>query len=318
MAFDFGGTKTHSNGVDYGNVTALNAPTAYTIALLLKVEIADPATSIFSKQKTTSVANGWRLYINTTRTLQLQHANADAFSSTATPTGALSTGQWYRVVVAYDATDTQLYVDGTNTSSASPTSAPGTTTNGVRIGSTGAGSDGAAIDTAHVMWWNVKLNAQEARSWPWVIPRPTSLKFWAPCSAVTEKDLIGGNAGSLAGTVNIVEHGRHTIPQFNQSQFADSIIALLKVISDSMEISEDSLDLAGLIKVLSESVEISEDVNKVDGDIQVVDDTINLRDGDSEVGIFDPAGVITETMSDGTVWTTIYPPFSPRTVWTED
>ena len=49
--------------------------------------------------------------------------------------------------------------------------------------------------------------------------------------------------------------------------------------------------------------------------VKVIDEELEINDGDSN-NLNDPAGRLQETMSDGTVWTTVYPPFIKRTVWT--
>jgi len=49
--------------------------------------------------------------------------------------------------------------------------------------------------------------------------------------------------------------------------------------------------------------------------VKVIDETMPILDGDNN-DLNDPSGRLQETASDGTVWTTIYPPFAKRTVWT--
>ena len=51
-------------------------------------------------------------------------------------------------------------------------------------------------------------------------------------------------------------------------------------------------------------------------DIKVVNDIQETQDGDNN-DLNDPSGFMQETQSDGTIWTTIYPPFIKRTQWTD-
>ncbi len=50
--------------------------------------------------------------------------------------------------------------------------------------------------------------------------------------------------------------------------------------------------------------------------VKVVDETLEIRDGDN-FDVEDPSGKLVETMSDGTVWTKVFPPFTRRTQWTD-
>ncbi len=50
--------------------------------------------------------------------------------------------------------------------------------------------------------------------------------------------------------------------------------------------------------------------------VKVIDETLQIEDGQN-FNVPDPFGKLQETMSDGTVWTEIFPPFVKRTVWTD-
>ena len=47
---------------------------------------------------------------------------------------------------------------------------------------------------------------------------------------------------------------------------------------------------------------------------RTINETLNLQDGGAQ-DFNDPDGAMTETVSDGTVWTKKFPPFHTRTRW---
>jgi hypothetical protein len=237
-------------------------------------------------------------------------------------TTAIGSNESHYVGMSWDGSNVQMMLDGAgdgNPAAAGTIQASGAN---LTIGNRPGDTKSWHGTIENVMIWNVALTLDELISvCSGIIPRPASLKFWQPCWIDTMPELITQTAATETGSVTNVDSENiyfAAAPRRMQpAGFVPSgISALLKVIDNTLQLSEAVEDYLGLLKVVDNDVELSEAKDNFLGILEVVADTLQLRDG-TTTNDFSPAGKLTETMSDGTVWTFVNPPFRKRTQWTD-
>lgn len=319
MAFSFKDAGV-TDAISYTDIAALDSLTALSIACTIKLDTIGVLGVIASKFAS---LQGWQLSVLTTGKLQLKIGNGTT-SSIVNSTASLVAGTVYRIVVTYNATTDKVifYINGvTEAAKAIANISIGNSTAAVTLGNAPSGSNALDGDMENVAMWSTVLTAGEALHYT-VGGRLTGngggLQFFQPCWSNAQRDLISGSARTIAGTVNEVEgfstHPFAVQPHFGRLQ-QTVITKLLKVINETLGINEGAVNILGLIQVINETEGIVEGSENRLGILKVVNETLRILDGDNN-DLFDPAGKITETMSDGTVWTTIWPPFTKRTKWT--
>lgn len=303
--YDFGTSDGNSNAINFGVLTALDAPAAYTMSAWVELQTlvaGGTAVFIFSKRNDAADANdGWSWGIEAAEKPRVIHGDGTTTTAVVANT-ALTIGTTHHLVLTWDGSNCDFYLDGVADGTPAQT----------RTITTNPGSDvticdlddpvanGSAARIGHVMFWDAAATTQEAISiYAGGIPNPANLKFWAPGWNDPGTDIVGQVAGTKVNTVTIKELPGITVaqPGFSPGRFPMSFISqLTKVIDETAEISEGTVFLeTGMVQV-------------------AVSDTLELQDGQS-TNVNSPWGKLTETMSDGTVWTTIWPPFHKRTQW---
>jgi hypothetical protein len=202
--YDFGNSDSHSNRIDFGDISALNAPTVYSTAFQLYVNAVVNARIIFSKGQGSS--HYWAIGTDTSTPTKIVVKHYDGTLSSATSTGTLTLTTIHTVVVVWDGSNVYFYFDGVAAGSPALTRTPGSNSDNVTLGNHDSGASGAACRTGHAMWWDVALTAQEAQAWHGgMVCRLDALKFWAPCISDPGSDYWGGNAGTKSGSVSITD-----------------------------------------------------------------------------------------------------------------
>ena len=305
------------NRVSYGDHADWDGNTAMSWAYHVNPDTLVDASRMIAKG--TGNTDPWNIFMRTSGVISLLISNGTTFSFTDS-TNVLVAGQDNTVVVSWDGSNVTFTINGAaETIALSETMQAGADV--LSINNRTAGTLAMDGVMEHVMLWNVALTANEALSYHnGMIPRPSSLTFWNPCYIDTMPDLITGNAATKTGTVAIEDGFTENIPRFppNPGFFGiAALTALLKVIDEDEEIPETLVDLLGLLEVINEDEEIS--TTAVDagglGLLKIINETLEVNDGDSK-DVWDPDGLLTETMSDSTVWKTKFPPFVKRTKWT--
>jgi len=302
MAFSFGSADEHVNSMSYGDINAMDAPSAYTIAFWYKH--ADGTLSanehvLMAK----GLAAGWYISSVNSGQIRVRHAAGGGnFNDFASDT-YLDRTAWTHFCITWSGTNMELYENGSSTegpdafniaivANASP----------VTLGNLSDDSTGVACSLAHVMWWDVKLTAQEVTSvYAGMLPQGDNLKFWQLCDDKSQTDLISQASPTLAGTVTEVECTPKSNPRpgfsFRPPTILTTIEYVYKVISDTLGLSEGSVS--------------------VPTQIAVVSDTIGITDkSEEESGYNEPPGVLTDTISGTSDSTDVVTDGSITTTWT--
>jgi hypothetical protein len=302
--YSFGAADVHSNGIDFGNLAALDAPTAYTAAFQIIQNVAAGGGSYFFAKRT-SVNKGWGFRLSATNQIDVRHHDG-ATNNNVSSTGTLTIGTLASVVASWDGSNMRFVIDGSNDSNPAFTRAAATNASVVVIGNASGLTTGNGVSLGHVMWWDVALTQEECESWHGgVIARPASLKFWAPGWTDPGIEIIGQATATKTGTVTNIEDAfaASTIPGLHKQSplYGTHFQSIYKVISETLGLSE------GIVSLVTQ--------------VKVVDETLGLHDhAEDESGYLEPDGQIVETVTEGarsTVWTKKFPPFTRKTAWTE-
>ena len=303
--YSFGSSETHANAIKFGDLAAMDAPTAYTLAMWMS--ISDPDGDLTSDavlfDKWDSVATtGWSFGIDSDEKLQIIHG--DSASTAVLSTSALGLGM-HSIVLSWNGSNATFHVDGVADGTPALTRAITANAKQVRIGNSPALNVGFPGSVGHVMWWDKFLNAQERAMYhAGVIPQPSDLKFWAPGWTDPGIELVGQATAVKEATVTIVEDALTTVPYFfGQCGRMFVTTRTFKEYTEQADITDEN------------AVGLPTFTNKL-----AVGDREGLRDGEtSRDSKWDPDGNIIETMPDGTVWTKDkFPPYAKRNIWTED
>lgn len=315
-------TGAGANRIAWGDLAMMDTPAAYTIAFDLYLNATGAVGVVFSKyDHGTEPWKGWRCYIAADDKLYLNHGNGVDANVEVAATTAYSGSTYYRCMVSWDGTNADFYkngaADGTPAFSQTLTANSQTTC----IGSDdGGGSNSPNGYIGHVMWWDAALTADEAAMhYAGVIPRAPNLKFWAPGWSDPGMELVGQASGTKAGTVTIVEDITKSVPYFFGacSRILYGINSIYKVANDTLGLSEAASGIRFPYEVIDETLGLSDDQVAFFTRVHAVSETMGLQDYCTEgSGEIAPDGLIEETMSDGTVWTRVFPPFARRTAWT--
>lgn len=318
MAFSFKDAGA-TDAISYTDIAALDSLTTFSIACTIKLDTIGVLGVIASKF---AALQGWQLSVLTTGKLQLKIGNGST-SAVATSTTVLAANTVYRIVVTYNGTtDKVIFYINTVAEAAKAISnlTIGNSTAVVTWGNSPSGSNALDGDLENALIWSSVLTQSEAQTYTvgGRIAPNSALQFFQPCWSNAQRDLVSGAARTVTGTVNEVESFSNlpfvVRPHFGRLQ-ATVIVKLIKVINETEGIVEGKLDILGLIKVINETEGIVEgSLNRL-GILKIINETVNVLDGDNN-DLFDPAGKMTEIMSGGTVWTTVWPPFTKRTKWT--
>jgi hypothetical protein len=321
MAFSFfDGDNT--DAVSYGDIAALDALTTMSIACTIKPANLTTVGGIVCKYLASATA-GWDLRLLTTGKLAFRIGNGTS-SSVVISQATISLTTPTTIVVTYSGGTTDkviFYINGVAYAALTIGVSIAGTTGVLTIGNTPAAGSTNAFpgDIEDVLIWNVVLTANEALSYHGgAIPDGASVKFFQPCHLSTQRDWITGAAATVTNTVNSVDGlrvvGRSRL-QMGAARMATYLeTKLVKIKNETEELVEGILKFLGLVQLVAETEELSEARNNQLGLAKVASETLQLEDGGA-ANVWDPAGKITETMSDGTVWTTIFPPFAKRTRW---
>lgn len=277
--YDFGTTDAHSNSISFGDLGDLDGLTVSSWAFNITVNTFPGGTrTIFSKKiDGASASAGWIINVTGAGALVLAQSDGVTQGAAASGDGFLVVSVPATIVVTWNGTTFKAFKDAGTPASVGLTQEPIANTDAVTVGNEGANGNGIAVRIAHVMYWNVALTDDEARSYhAGIIPRANALKFWAPGWTDPGIELVGQATATKNGTVTIVEDKLITVPTYPRTGPRNRLDSTL---------------------------------------IRSVTDKLDLQDGDN-FDVEDPSGEIVETQSDGTVWTKKFPPFTRRTKWT--
>ena len=318
MAFH---TATGSeNHVHYGDNSAWEGNAAMSWAFHINPDTLTNNERILAKGTGNINTSPWQIQYYNTGVVRLRVADGAA-STIVDSTTTLTAGQDNTVVIVWNGTTVRFIINGTDDGTSALVEAMTTDAGNLTLcGLTGvsASMDGVL---EHVFIWDTDLSLTEALSYHnGVIPDPSNLVFWQPCWSSSMPDLIQGAAATVTGTVGVEDGFTEKVPRYpSQSGFFGylGVTPLLKVIDEDENIGEGVSNLLGLLRVIDETENVGEDNANLLGILKFIDETLELQDGDNH-DVWDPDGKLTETMSDGTVWTTIFPPFIRRTQWTDN
>ena len=304
--YSYGGASGHGNAIKFGDLNALDAPSVYTLAFWVTVNLLPlGASDTMIAKADGAAADGWSVSVLTDGELQVRHT--DTTSDTATSVTANITTGYSSIVIMWDgATHCHFFQNGGSAESIALTKSIGANATDMTVGNYSNHSGGAAVRLGHVMWWDVALTTQEAQSWhAGIIANPADLKFWAPGWTDSGIELIGQATSAKTGTVTIKEDKFKSVPYFfgQCGYLPHSMHRIFKEYTEQADITDEN------------AVGLPTFINKL-----AVADSEGLRDGEtSGDSKWDPDGNIIETMSDGTVWTKDkFPPYAKRNIWTED
>lgn len=321
MAFEF--TSASTDKLGYGDLAALDSLTAITIAVSFHISSLPSAIrGVYGKWGS---SGGHKVTILSTNKLQLAVSNGTTIASLGT-SAALAANTPYHAVLAWDATlDTMdIFLNGVleNTGAVANIAATNNNTGVVTIGNDPSSPTARAFpgQISSVMVWNVRLTRNEMASlYAGGLPRPASLVFWSPCLFKAQPDLIGKATATETGSVVEVDTKGVRVAmrptRRHVNVFPLTITLLTKVINEEEQIPEANNSILGLLKIINEEERLVEAALGFVGILKIISDQVQVRDGDNN-DLFDPAGAMRETMSDGTIWTKVYPPFIRRTKWT--
>lgn len=311
--YNFGNTNNHGNAIRFGNLAALDNPSAYSLAMVLEVTTGGNQMLIFGKGDYSSATTGWFLELITGPKIGIAHGNTTYVQATANSTN-LPSGK-NLIVVTWDGSNVDYYVNRVADGTPAFAITANTNVSEVKLGGNqpNTATFGAAVNISNAMWWDVALTAEEAAGWPEQIPRMDSLQFWAPGYTDPGAEFMGQATVTKAGTVTIIEDSINW-PGFEDEEESFNYSSMVKVVNEDEEVVDVLVNLLGLLEVIDETLQISEGTLNILGMLRVVSETLQVQDGDNH-DLFDPFGKLTETMSDGTVWTQIFPPFIKRTQW---
>lgn len=205
--YDFGSANDHSNAILLSDLSALDAPTSYSMAFWLDWDAASSGTwaEIFSKWVATA---GWIVRINpgTNNKLLVLHTSAAGTSTSITSDSNVG-GSEESWVITWNGTQINLFRNGVPEASNpfAMTRTIGANAAQVCIGNRAALSLGFGGKIGHVMHWNgTVLSAGEAVQYhKGVIPQREFLTFWAKGTRLVGKDEIGGRVADDEGTVSL-------------------------------------------------------------------------------------------------------------------
>ena len=339
MPFSF--DLSTADAIRYGDINAMEGLSAASWALHhYPTDLTSNGRRLFAKGDGTTASDPWHIDRQASGVVRLRIGDGAA-STVVTSTTAMSLNQDNSMVFSWDGSNVRIVVNGTDDGTFANTRVMNSNTTEVAIGSPFGLTAAAAGYTAHVMMWSVALTAEEMQSYhAGHIPRPDKLIFWQPCWAKTMPDLIQGASPTEVGTVSLVDAFALKVPTLQQPDLfpgTGAITALFKVLSETEQLTEGDVRLMGILQVLTETEQLAESprevirllkfiaeteqLSEVSQNLittllaKIVSETLQLQDGDNN-NLFDPAGKLTETMSDGTIWTTVFPPFTKRTKWT--
>lgn len=215
--YDFGNSDLHSNKIDFGDVAAVDALTAYSIAFWINVNAAVAGSSdLVSKW---SANTGWIVQLNSSEQMVMFHGDGAANTS-VTCTTAFVVGTMAHAVITWDGSNVDFYIDGALINSPAMTRSIADTGDALEIAQGVAGNQGVAMALGQLMIWNVDIGAGGVTSlYGGVVPRGDALKVWAPGYTDPGLELVGQNSATKTGTVTIIEDAFATwpVPHLEQS-----------------------------------------------------------------------------------------------------
>jgi len=296
--YDFG-ADANANEIAFGNLAALDNPTAYSFAATITIDAGAIGTrSFFGKGDLSTGADGWWIEMDVNEKLRVSHGNGGYVAGTAS-TNALS-GTKY-VVVTWDGTNVKYYINKVANGTPAYNTPAATNAIAVKAGDNGVATAlGASANIGHIMWWDTALSVQEAQSLPQNIPQIDNLKFWAPGWSDPGIEIVGQATATKAGTVNIVNDAVPYCMMPGRGQTwkgMPGIEYIYKVISDNMGLSEGSVGVPTWI--------------------QVVSDTLGVNDkSEEESGYNEPPGTLIDTVSGTSDSTDVVTDGTITTTWT--
>lgn len=324
--FDFGSSNDHSNNVAFGQVNAYG--TSYSLAMWYKFASTSGSWAILFSSYNSSTKKGIeiRRYIDGGQ-WQIIHGYGSTSDSRIWITNtAWDTTSWHSVVISHNKGNGYDYwfADGASLGALSIIPDPVDSGENWAVGNRPSVSSGAGAKIGRVaIWPDTALSAADAKVWHegYKIPRADKLGFFAPCLYQSGSsygyDQINQVYGTKTGTVTMASSPIPRMYGASSSKVRFSIIQLLKVLTATEGLSDSGSGVLGLIKLDSDTVGLVDQGLNIIGLLKLGSDTLGLLDGDNN-DLYDPAGKLTETMSDGTVWTKLFPPFTRRTKWTTD
>lgn len=277
----FGTTDDHGNAKDFGDLFA--AMTKYTISFWIVVNTVPTATrDVFGKWHSTAASQEWVVQINSDLKVIVQHHDGTAAASATVSTTAIILSEPTHVTTVWDGTNLTYHLNGVvDNSPPFSTAIRNASGTNLAVGARNGSNDkGIACDLGEVMLWKDEALA-DADIAAVYAGEPASLNtmdFWYRGLSTDDPEFFGNAVSGTRSTVTSAEHQLGTCAFMPHGRFYD---------------------------------------NTVPGaaNIKVVNDYLGVQDGDNN-DLDDPSGFLDETMTDGTIWRTLYPPFTKRTQWT--
>lgn len=208
MAISLGASASHSLEATFDEL--VDNPGAMSIAMWVRVNAAPDASNYLVHKYDGGSQTGWLLMTKADRTLQW-FTEIAAASETSDAGAALAAATWQHVVVSWDGSDVEFYIDAVDSAGASGhTKAAGTSSGfGITLGNSGGA--GAPVSMAHVMVWDTALTANEAVSlFAGGLVQTDNLKFWYSGDVLDGYNQMTGVAASVTGSPTIVEGAPHS------------------------------------------------------------------------------------------------------------
>jgi hypothetical protein len=247
MALSFGSSAMHSNALRYGNITALNAFTAYTMALWIYVTTAPSASTTDYIAAKWSGTDGWLLGLFRDSTGTGTRLSTTHYQSSAAATGLgianeIVTGSWNHVAVTWSGTQALFYLNGALTATRALTQAIGTNSSNFVIGNLTSENNGAAAILQDFMIWTTALTADEIRAVRvGGIPQGDALVIHNGCMAAPGYDYVSGTVPTKVGTVTTNEwrkKGSRMKQGYGQPMFYEYLWATSKRSRSPIRMSE--------------------------------------------------------------------------------
>jgi hypothetical protein len=316
-------TPSSTDCVHFGNVAGADSLTVMTIAATIKTGTLGASIYGIAGMLEGAALTGWEFRLDASNRLEFLVGTA-AGAVTANDSNVLADDTIYSVMVSWDGSNAQFSIDGVLKDSPALVATMGATAGSTFLGiggRYGSGTRGFNTTVQDVVVWDVALEgADPAASYHvGAIPQPEDMVFWAQMhSSLTEQDRITGVAGTVVNSPTLgapLQTLGRAIRKPMSRPFMMGWGPLIKVIDEDENVAEAVERYLGILKVIDEDENLADGVLLYNGFLMVVDDTVSITDG-TTTSEWSPDGVLTETMSDGTVWTTKFPPFIRKTQWT--
>lgn len=294
----FGSANGHNIELSFGDI--LSGISAYTVMFWIIVnDTPAVADHIVGKWNESASLQEWIITIDSNLKIGAAHHDGTSVTSATVSNTALTLGAVHHVGLIWDDITIEYYLDGVADGTPAFTRNIRNGTGPFYIGARPPDYTlGCAMDIGEVI---VDTAAGDIGT---ILNHRAGSHLGIPASEfyfrglhVDDPEFFGAVTTKANGETNNVEHALSTCAFLPQGNFLKPAV------------------MGGIFRVIDEDEETPETNSQHDILTKVLDEDLELNDGGGE-NVWDPDGFLEETMSDGTVWKTKYPPFIKRTRWT--